>query len=184
VTTQELQALGLTTDDVLNRLTEKLSDLFVGSSEDYASDFQSRIERAIKQQVDAVLDKAITELVAPNVVQMIETIQLQETNRWGEPKSTPALTFKEYLTQRVDAYIREQVDYKGKAKDEDGNSYGWSGRTTRIAYMINQHIHYTIEAAMKDALKTANNSIGKSLEDAVNLALKQVTVNVKTEVKS
>lgn len=182
MTKEELQALGITPEDVLTRVCERICDSFVSEEKTYAHDFQSRVERAVKDRVDAVLTKTVDEVILPKVSEMVEQIQLQETNRWGEPKANAKLTFKEYLTQRVDLYIREQVDFDGKAQAED--SYAWRGRTTRIAYMIDKHIHYTIEKAMKDALATANSSISKGLSEAVTIALKNIQVNVKTEVKT
>jgi len=181
MTKQTLQALGLTDEDVLNRLTEKLVDRFVDDESSFASKFQDRIEKAIKTQVDVEIDKALAAHVIPGVNKMIEDICLVETNKWGEKIGTK-LTFIEYLTQRVDAYIREPVNYQGKAKGED--SYSWSASTTRISHSIHEYLKYSIDKAMKQALEKANSSIKVGLEEACKMAINGIKISVDTKVQS
>ena len=45
--------------------------------------------------------------------------------------------------------MQEEVDYNGKPKGTD--SFSWRPRSTRVAYMVDEHLHYSIERAMKDA---------------------------------
>lgn len=178
----ELNELGITTDTITEKLVDRLAGIFVGEDSEYTNDFEKRVETAIKLRVDEILDRAITEQITPKVTGMVDNICLEETNKWGEPKGRK-MTFIEYLTERVDWYIREPVNYEGKSKGE--NSYGsWDARSTRIAFMIHAHLKYHIEQAMVNALGVVNSSVRKGLEEAVNLALKQVTVKVDTTVKS
>src|SRR5678815_2516132 len=135
MTKDELQALGITPEDVLNRLTEKLCDRYVDDESDYANKFQNRLQGAVTKRVDEVLEKSLAKHVLPKIKEMVESICLEETNRWGEKRGTK-LTFIEYLVQRTDAYIREEVDYQGKPKGTD--SYQWRAHSTRIAHMIHE----------------------------------------------
>jgi len=179
MTKDELAALGFSEADVLEKLADKLCEQFIGDGEDYAAEFARRMQSAVTQRVDEVLEKAIAEHILPRITEMTEGICLQETNKWGEAKGAK-LTFVEYLTQRVDAYIREEVNHNGKPKDED--SYGWRANTTRIAYMIHQHLQYSIQQALAKALGEVNSSVRVGLQEAVNLALASVKVKVETKV--
>jgi hypothetical protein len=94
------------------------------------------------------------------------------------------LTFTEYLVQRVDAYIREEVNYNGKSRSEDRDSYGWSKSSTRIVHLIHGHLQYHIQRAVTEALGQVNSSVRKGLEEAVKHAIASVQVKVATEVKT
>lgn len=181
MTKQELQALGITPEDVLNRVSERICETFIKEEKDYAHDFESSIERVVKKRVGEILTKALDVHIVPKVNEMIAGICLQETNKWGEARGQK-LTFVEYLVQRVDAYIREEVDYNGKAKSED--VYQWRAHSTRIAHMIHEHLAYHIRQAMEKAMGNATSSIKKGLEEAAKVAIANINVSVKTEVTS
>jgi hypothetical protein len=177
-----LEALGISTDDISERLIERLVNVYAGEDR-FACDFEARIEKAIKDAANASIEKVITDKVLPKISEMVENITLQKCNRWGEPDiQSPKQTFKEYLTERADAYIREEVNYDGKTQAED--SYSFQKRGTRIAWMIDKHLHYHIEKIMAERLSGGVNIVRKGLEDAVKLALQNISVSVKTEVKT
>jgi hypothetical protein len=179
MTKEELALLGFTEEDVLNRLVDKLCEQMVETEECYAGDFGRRLQKAVEQRVSETLDKAMAAHILPKVSEMVEGVCLVETNRWGE-KVGEKLTFIEYLVKRTEAYITEGVNYNGKTQSED--SYSWRKHSTRIAFMINQHLQYSIDNAMKKALGDVNSSIRKGLENAVKIALQNITVQVKTDV--
>ena len=181
MTKQELSDIGLTPDDVLNRLVERMCETYSSGDDEFKDQFESQVQKVVKDTINSRIDAAMQTHIVPRVTEMVDGICLTETNRWGEAKGNP-VTFVEYLTGRVDAYIREEVNYKGKAQNED--SYNWSKSTTRIAYMINEHLQYHISQAMTKALGDATSSIRKGLEGAVKVALDQVKIIVNTEVKS
>ncbi len=186
---KQLEALGITTEDLINRIVDRACEELL-SSTDYDEDgapagrTKSRLSKELERRIQAHTDAKIQELaekhVLPNVTAMLETITLRETNRWGEATGQP-VTFIEYLVQRADAYMREDVNYEGKSQVENG-SYTWSKSSTRVAYLINKHLHYSIETAMKQALANANSSIAKGLEGAVKAALETATQQLKVAV--
>ena len=191
-TTLDLAALGITPEELQDRVIQRIADglLYTSSSDEDGHEFRrdAQFKRKLDEAIQERIDVAVTQLadthVLPLVAGKIETLTLQKTNEWGEKRGQP-ISFIEYLTQRADAYMTEQVSYEGKAKG-DGDSYNWKGRTTRIAFMIDKHLHYSIENAMKEALANANSAISKGLEGAVKLALEQVKTNlsVKTETRA
>ena len=92
------------------------------------------------------------------------------------------MTFLEYLIQRAETYIQEPLNYAGKTKEQEG--YGWSKSQTRISYLINQHLHYSIETAMKQALQTANSAIVGGIEQTVRIKLQEVADKMKVVMQT
>jgi hypothetical protein len=120
--------------------------------------------------------------VLPNIAAYIEKTTLKRTNEWGE-KRGETFTFTEYLISRAEAYMLEKVNHSGEPKGRD--SYGWHGEQTRLAHMIDAHLHLSIKRAMEQALAHVNSSISKGLEETVKMKLaeiqSQLTVTVKTK---
>lgn len=184
-----LESLGITKADLENRIVKKaVEDLLTGVDFDEDGDewrtrspIAKKIDALVKQRIDETITKLADTHILPNVASFVENLTLKATNRWGESTGTK-LTFIEYLTQQADAYMREEVNYEGKPKGTD--SYSWTGRTTRVAFMVDKHLHYSIEKAMQNALATANASIVGGLKGAVDKALAEVTQKLKVEVKT
>lgn len=179
---ETLQALGLTEQDVLNKLVDRLIEQYSPTHDDINSEFESRLQKAVRDRIDKSIGDVIESHVKPRIAEMTSAIVLQTTNEWGE-KSGKALTFTEFLVQRVDAFIREKVNYEGKARTE-ANGYSWNESTTRIAHMIHEHLKYNISRAMEQALGNVNSSVRKGLEEAVTVALNNIKVTVDTKVQS
>lgn len=184
-----LETLGLSKDEIAERVIDRaVQQLLHGSREDedgysygVPSSFAQQIDKVIREKIDAAVIKAGDEVIAPKITALVEGHVLQQTNSWGE-KVGKSVSFTEYLVQRAEAYMTEQVNYEGKPKGSD--SYSWSAKGTRVAYMIDKHLHYSIDTAMRKALADANATIAKGLNEAVKVAINNLTVNVKTEVKS
>lgn len=181
MTQEDLQRLGLSVEDIATRVVDRLVEQFTDESTTTGIDFVPRVEKAIKAKIDERIEAALQAHVLPKITAMVDDLCLQETNKWGEAKKEP-VTFVEYLVGRVDAYIREPVNYAGKAERED--RYNWTANTTRIAYMIHEHLQYNVSQAMKQALGDANASVRKGLEEAVKIALSNISVRVNTEIKT
>lgn len=186
-----LKMLGLTTDELTNRLIDKcVEQLLTGVSFDEEGDewrskstLAHKLDERIKQHIDAAVATLADKHVLPKVSEYIEGLTLQTTNQWGE-KRGQSVSFIEYLTVRADAYMREEVNYDGKSKAETGDNYGFKVSGTRVASLINKHLNYSIESAMKAALANANSSIALGLEGAVKVALQNATNALKVSVKT
>ena len=182
-----LAALGLTEETLADRLVEKLEKAMLESLQyDEESGnwygesvFAKRLSGRVAEQLNAVVDALAEKHILPRVVDMVETLALQETNKWGEKLGKP-LTFVEYLTQRADVWLREEVNYEGKTKGQD--AYSWRKSGTRVEYMIDKHLQYAISTAMTNALSAANKSIVEGLKDAVNTKLGEIKVQLDTKV--
>ena len=146
------------------------------------SSFKRKLDAEIKKGIDAAVTALADKHILPHAATMIENITLQETNKWGE-KTGQNMTFVEYLVQRAEAYMTEGVNYEGKSKDE-ARGYSWTGTQTRITHMVHEHLHYSIETAMKQSLKDANSSICKGIEEAVKIKLAEALQGLKTTVQT
>jgi hypothetical protein len=145
------------------------------------SAFAQRLEKAVKKAIDDKVSEIAAQHVLPLTAKFIEDFTLQATNQWGE-KIGKRISFTEYLVQRAEHYIREEVDSDGKSKEESSSSY-WNKRTTRIAHMINKYLHHTIETAMKDAFGIVNGALASGIEPVVKQALADVQKGLKVAVQ-
>ncbi|TPK14131.1 hypothetical protein [Mesorhizobium sp. B2-5-11] len=185
-----LESLGLDQDKLAEKLVDRLAQNMLTSigydedgedGEDWfgTSPFAKKLNTLVKARLDQVVNDLADKHVLPRVNEMVETLVLQRTNQWGEKVGNP-VTFKEYLCQRAEAYMQEEVSYEGKPKGTD--SFSWRAQGTRVAYMIDKHLHYSIESAMKDAFQSVNTSIAKGLEVATKQAISDVTSKLKVTV--
>lgn len=186
----DFAALGFTQEELQQRVVDQICDTLLrqphededGRSFYGESAFKRDLDKAIKARIDQTINALAEKYVLPNVSKYIEEMTLQQTNSWGE-KVGQTVTFIEYLTQRAQAYMQEQVNYEGKTK-EDAGSYGWQGKQTRITYLIHQHLHYSIDTAMKDALKVATGEIAKGIHETARLKLNEIAADLKVSVST
>ena len=180
----DLDSLGFTKDEIKQRVIDLIAEQVRGGEcEEVESQFDEALDAAIKEKINTAIDKLAQKHVLPNVAEYIENVTLKETNRWGEEIGRQK-TFIEYLVHRAEAYMSEKVNHDGKGKGESQDSY-WSAGETRITHLIHKHLHFSIERAMKESLKTANSSIAGGIEKAVKLKLdeisKSLTVGLETK---
>jgi hypothetical protein len=189
MTAISLEALGISKEDLTEKLLDRLVDEFTaepvwdedGAVTERRSTMAAKITKQVQAHVDATVARLGEDHVLPRVTEIIEGLVLTTTNQWGE-KTGKGITFIEYLTQRAEAFIREDVNYEGKPKGTD--SYSWSKHSTRIADMIDKHLQHSITTAMTKALVDINSTVAAGLMDAVKHALGQSMAKLKVEVKT
>lgn len=187
-----LQELGFTQEELQNRVVDGiikqiLSTTRYNPDQDYEfesdSDFKRKLDEQIKNQVTNTINSIAEANVLPNVNKYIEELVLQKTNQWGEKTGQP-VTFIEYLVERANTYITEEVNHEGKSREENKNSgYSWNKNTTRISYLINTHLQYSIKTAVEQMLKSANSQIAKGIEDAIKIQMASILEKIKVETK-
>lgn len=176
----DLKDLGITKECIIEKVAQLCADELIHDDDAIYSSVARRLEKQLKDQIDAAVTKIGDELVAPKIAVVIEDTVLTKTNQWGEKIGEP-LTFKEYLVSRAETYMTEDVDHNGKSRAESRDSY-WKKHSTRVAFMIDKHIQYNIETAMKKALADANSTIAQGLAGAVRIALANATESLKVAV--
>jgi hypothetical protein len=183
-----LESLGFTQDELRERVVESVVDRLMqrvyfdedGEPAYGQSGLKQELEKAVKARIDAAVNALADKHILPNVTAYLENMCLQQTNQWGEAKGEK-LTFVEYLVKRAEYYMQEQVDSSGKSKAEN-DSYGWNGKQTRITHLIHQHLHYSIETAMKDALNVALGSVAKGIHETCRLKLNEIAATLRVGV--
>lgn len=190
LTTAQLEALGISRDDIIGKVIDRCVDSIL-STEYYdnddggkyraKSDVEKRITDLCRKRVDEKVQEIADAHILPFVSDRIEKLTLQKTNQWGEKAGAP-VTFIEYLVARADTYLTEMVNYEGKSKDECG-SYSFSGTQSRITHMINKHLHYSIETAMKNAVQHVNAALSKGLQETVKAKIDEIVASLKVQVK-
>jgi hypothetical protein len=186
-----LESLGLTQEELQERVVDKIcrdlleSELLDEDGEPTGTDspLARKLQAAIKKRIDHGVAKLAEKHVLPNVDKYLETIIFEETNCWGERQGKKKLTLREYLVQRADAYLREDVNYEGKAKNE-ANGYSWSKSQTRLTHLVHQHLHFTIEQSMKEAIGNINKVIVPALMETTKTKLEEIVKTLQVSVKT
>lgn len=168
ISKQELQ------ETVVARLVDKLAIQL-------SDDIESSVLEEIRKKLQGQIEKRISSVVLPLIKSKLDTLTIATTNRYGEKKG-PDVTFIEYATKAAELYMSERVDYEGKTREEK-NGYSWTGTQTRITQMVHEHLHYSIESAMKKALNNANSQIVKGIEETCKIKLGELAESLKVAVE-
>lgn len=190
-----LDDLGLTQEEVADRLIERMAEKLlttkVGYWDDDAdeemiekgpSNIKKRLDELIKERIDGAIRKVLDDSVLTNAEDIISKLTYEETNRYGEPKAAP-LTFREYAVKLAQEYLSEPVNFEGKSRKE--NSFGsWNQSSTRIVHLIHKHLHYTIEQALKQAVGELKTTLATGLKETVQIKLKEVIDAIQVQVKT
>jgi hypothetical protein len=183
----DLTALGFTKEELQDRVIDQIVQSVMcgkwtdedGEESLRDSRFKQELDKRIKTRIDDTINALAEKHVLPNVSQYIENLTIQQTNQYGERKGAP-VTFIEYLVQRAKDYMQEEVNSSGKTRAED--SYGFTGKQTRITYLIHQHLHYSIETAMKNSMVLATGEIARGIHETARHKLNEIAASLKVSV--
>lgn len=184
-----LEALGVSTEDLANRIVDQAVDTLLSSTgfnpdTEEETRYESRFKREIEARVQKAVDQKIAALaevhVVPRVGEMIEAAEMRKTNNYGEPTSPP-MTFKEYIAHRAEAYMAESVDSQGRAKGE-GDSYNWRASGPRLTVLMKMYIQETMERHAKAAVTDVNKAIAQNIEKAAKDAITAAAAAIKVSI--
>lgn len=191
---ETLKSLGLDIETLGDRIVDQAVDALLNSTgfnpeteteTRYISKFQREIDARIKDAVDAKIS-ALAELhIVPRVGELIEKANMTRTNTFGE-KTSPPMTFKEYLAYRADEYMTEDVDRDGDSKRDlesrGASTYNWKKRGPRLTILMSLHIKDELERATKAAVTDVNKALAESLQKAATDAIKATADNLKVDI--
>lgn len=163
-------------EQIIDRAAERLAKYLAKRDDTYQP-----IRDVVMETVETVTRRIADEEVRPWAEGQIENLVMQRTNSWGEATGKPT-TFREYLIEMAEKYMNEPVDYEGRTQNEQ-RGYSFKKATTRLAFMIDKHLHFHIERAMKDALANANSAIVGGIQETVRVKLAEISEKLKVEVK-
>jgi len=178
-----LEALGLSSADLEQKLLDRLVEAAMnGAIFDEEGEPIGRLGRRLDEEIKKRLDEGIQAIgekhVLPKVAEILEGVCLQATNEWGEAKGKP-MTFIQYLVQRAERYMHEKVNFSGESKAECRDSYSWRGEQTRVTHLIHAHLKYSIETALKTALKDFDKHVAAGLAETVKAKLEETLSTLK-----
>jgi hypothetical protein len=193
MTTFDLETLGFTKDELSERVVERICEQLLTTTY-YDEDDEdgepctreSQVSRSLKELVKTRLDAKVAEIaekhVLPKIDAMVEDLSLQETNKWGEKKGSP-VTFIEYLVERAERYLTEEVNYDGKSRKE-ADSYSFRAYGTRVSQLVHKQLDFEIKIAMEQAVKTVNHNLKEGLAKTVQIKLEEIAKALKVEIKT
>ena len=177
--------LGLTQEELREAVVAKAAKELIDRERGLEEEIVGRAEKELQEMTRKAIDEAVERIAGvaldPLIEGRIDEIVLAQTNRYGE-KAGEDLTFREYLAARAEAYMTEPVDMDGHSK-KDSRFSSHSRNQARVAFMIDKHLQFSIERAMKDALSVANSAIVKGLEATVKMKLEEIVRGIKTTVQ-
>lgn len=188
-----LESLGLSQSELQERVVAHIANLILASSsydedgnpEETASKFKRQIVELVQKKANEKIAALAAEHVLPKVSDFVENLTLRQTNEWGERKpQKPPITFIEYLIQRAEAYIMEEVDGEGRSRAEcqaRGNSFYGKGQP-RLTLLVNNHLAESIKQAMVKAVQTAHGSLAEALEKTAKLKLAEICEELTVKV--
>lgn len=190
--TKTLEALGISPGELGNRIVDQCVEALLsttGFSSEIGEEerYESRFKREIVKRLMGIVDEKITALAAvhliPRVGEMIEAANMGQTSRFGELK-TPPMTFLEYISQRAEVYMSENVDCDALSKDEATNSYNWRSAGPRLTVLMRMYIRETLEKHAKAAVTDVNKVIAKNIENAARDAITAAAASLKVTVSN
>lgn len=185
----KLQELGFSRAEIEKKIVDTCVDEVLGNVDSYDEDGRSckiapqlreEFNKRIKETVNARIAEVFEKECKSNIIKFMEEFSLQQTNSWGE-KTGKKLTLTEYFIERIEAFIKEEVNHHGKSKSED--SYSWSKHSTRIVFMMHEYFQYHIKQAMEETVKNANSTIAQGIQKAVEISLQDILKGLKVNIK-
>lgn len=185
-----LESLGLSVNDMQDRLVQAMIDRFLTSvthDEDgepvvIASRFKEAVNKAITDRVDAKVDAMLAPILGPAINDYLTAFRIKHTNGYGEPKRDPE-TITEYVVRRSNEYLTEGVDWQGHTKADHTKggreAYNYKATTTCVAFLIDKRLNEEMEKSMKEALVDANKAITNGLKSAVIYELDKLNAKLK-----
>lgn len=186
-----LDQLGFTKEELQQRVVDQCVEQVMagvaydecGDPYDGPSSIMRKMREEVQKQIADAVAKMGSESILPLLTERIESLVLQETTTWGEKKGEP-VSFTDYLIQRAEAYMQEEVDWHGKSKNECSSydrSY-WRAAGRRLAVAIHNHLTIQVESAMKKILLDGNKGLVEALHETCKIKLNEIADSLKVTV--
>jgi len=161
-------------EDLLQTWTTDDDD---GGDYQVASKLRTGLEAGVREAIDAKVNTVCERHIVPMVEQMVDTITIQPTNRYGEPKSEP-LTFIEYITKMGREWLLQSVDYQGCAVGDRDYSSGNGKNPTRLQKIVGDKVEKAIGETLTDATKAVKDTFVPMLETVVRDKLAEISTSL------
>jgi len=145
----------------------------------------THLRKHFVKEFSGAVEKMSTEVVEPILRQMITEKVFKKTNSWGERISGETLTVMEFLEKQCKEYLLQDVNEKGKAKDECGDydSRNWKNAGKRIDVMVESEVSSRISEAVQLASQASLKAVGAAYRDRINSAVTMALDSVRIDVR-
>lgn len=184
------ESLGITPSEIAEKVAQKIAERMLAEvlpgyddetgqevTEEKETRFQVLVRKRVAAKVSAAVDAVADQVLGCNLDKQLASLTFPQTNAFGEHKKEP-LTLLEYIARRVDTYLTERVDMDGRSSS---NSYSDKSQT-RVTWMVDKHLAWTIQSNMEAALKEANAQIVGGIAETVKLKLADIAAKLKISV--
>lgn len=134
---EQLKELGISKEDVLKKVGDKLSEDAKGWL--IESEISAAIHKAYKEKLDEVTEKLL-----PTIEKIIINLEFDDTSIFGELKG-PSKTFLEFISSKVDEILNEKVTVNN-AGQEDRHGYN---SIKRIDFLFKKQMQEQIQLDAK-----------------------------------
>lgn len=177
-----LTSVGCTQESFLDRLVDQCATKILERRDGYDNEFTKALKAEIQDRIDSAITAFGDQYVAPLALEHIKALVIERTNQYGEKKGEP-FTLLEYMVDRAEKYIMEEVDSNGRSRSEcEARRDSFYRKGTRISQMIDQYLYMSTDAAMKKALEGANETIAKGLMGQLKISLEKAMNDVVVAV--
>jgi hypothetical protein len=177
-----LSSVGCTQESFLDRLVDQCATKILETRGGYDNKFTEALRAEIQARIDAAINAFGEQYVAPLALEHIKALVIERTNQYGE-KNGESFTLLEYMVDRAEKYITEEVDSNGRNQAEcNARRDSFYRKGTRISQMIDQYLYLSTDTAMKKALEGANATIAKGLMGQLKISLEKAMNEVGVAV--
>ena len=143
-------------DEIISQIGDKIISKY---ESDQMEVIESKITDALSEvdsKIQETIDKKVNE-IAENLLNRNITIY----DKWGDIKKEN-VNIMDMFKQKMDNFLSERVY-------ENGKTNGYGREQTRIDYLVNKNITYSMERKVNEAAA----QVSKKIEEYVNKTLKQ-----------
>ncbi len=173
-----LSELGLSNEDIIDRLVSKLEDRIMRSDlgDECDTGVRSRLKEEIMALVKDQISKTVESEFSAGISSHIEQMKFPQTTGYGETKAEP-LSLREYMTKIAVTWLTEKVTSKG----EKPTHYDQAVQT-RVTHMVHAHLHGEIGAAIKLALASANDEFSSGIAETAKMKLEEISRSINGSI--
>lgn len=174
ITPEILQALGITKEDILDRIAEKAIEK---ADNDY--EYQDQYARTYETTTND-LTKKLYEEIADNLDKDLKKIAHDAINKtfnkrniWGEPISDDAQpTVLEQIIERTEKYFNTIVDSDGKPKKDN-----WGNKLTMAEYLIKDNLDERFSWAIQQNINAFKKEVSEQIKQTYDKRFNELLVS-------
>lgn len=130
-------------DSIVNKFNKSISEEII-----------KKAEEEISKKIDSVINEKVNE-----ITEQLLNRRFDLTDDWGDIKRKN-VTVIELLKEKLDNFLSEKVD-------ENGQTNSYRANITRLSYIINKNIDYTMKQKVDEAAKEIKKGLEKYIEDTL-----------------